>query len=164
CQSYVYDGSTGQEVALRGLAISSGLNLTTLGELQTILHDVNPLAAVYQRGREHANDSQEVCLVLLDNPRVDPRRNNRPTAEEVAAIMIDDGPTASHRDAALRYGRGGFRRIFETHSLYDPLQYPLIYLRGEVGWSIHTHGTWKEFGETTTPRSASGNTRHTDCT
>ncbi|KAG3180198.1 hypothetical protein PC128_g15643 [Phytophthora cactorum] len=163
-QIYVYDGSTGQEVALRGLAISSSLNLTTLGELQTILHDVNPPAAVYQSGREHANDSQEMCLALLDNPRVDPRRYNRPTAEEVAAIMIDGSPTASHRDAVLRYDRGGFRRIFETHSLYDPLQYPLIYLRGEVGWSIHTHGTWKEFGETTTPRSASRNTRHTDCT
>ncbi|KAG6946840.1 hypothetical protein JG688_00015821 [Phytophthora aleatoria] len=65
---YDYDGSTEQEVALRGLAISSGLNLTTLGELQTILREVNPLAAVYQSAREHAINSQEMCLVLLDNP------------------------------------------------------------------------------------------------
>ncbi|KAG2998030.1 hypothetical protein JG687_00015504 [Phytophthora cactorum] len=132
-QIYVYDGSTEQEVALRGLAISSGLNITTLGELQTILHEVNPPAAVYQSARGHAKDSQEMCLVLLDNPGVDPRRYNRPTAEEVAAIMIEGDPTATHRNVVLRYCRGPLRRIFETHPLYGPLRCPLIYLWGEVG-------------------------------
>ncbi|KAG3135669.1 hypothetical protein C6341_g21688 [Phytophthora cactorum] len=135
---YVYDGSTEEEVALRGLAISSGLNHTTLEELQSILHEINSLAAVYQSARDHASASQDACLVLLDNPRVDPRRYNRPTAEEVAAIMVDGGPPASHSDVVLRYRRGGLQRMFETHPLYDPLQYPLIYLRGEIEWSIHT--------------------------
>ncbi|KAG3197537.1 hypothetical protein PC128_g6735 [Phytophthora cactorum] len=75
-QIYVYDGSTEEEVALRGLAISSGLNHTMLGELQWILHEINPLVPVYQSARDHASASQEMCLVLLDNPCVDPRRYN----------------------------------------------------------------------------------------
>ncbi|KAG6941589.1 hypothetical protein JG688_00018588, partial [Phytophthora aleatoria] len=66
-QVYVYDGSTEEDVALRGLAILSGLNHTTLGGLQSIMHDINPLAAVYQSARDHASASQEMCLVLLDN-------------------------------------------------------------------------------------------------
>ncbi|OWZ06956.1 Helitron helicase [Phytophthora megakarya] len=123
-QIYMSDGSFEEEVVLRGMSMSSGLDLTTLGELQTIIHEINPLALVYRSARAYGNSSQEMCLVLLDKPRVGPRRYNQPTANEVAAIMIDGGPTASHRDVVVRYQRGGLRRSFETHFF--------------VGWSIHT--------------------------
>ncbi|KAG3193901.1 hypothetical protein PC128_g9826 [Phytophthora cactorum] len=136
-QIYSYDGSTEVQVALRGSAISSGLNPIILGELQTILNDVNPLAATYRSAREYADSSQEMCLVLFEKPNTDPRRYSRPTAEGVAAIMVNGDPAISRRDVVLHYRSGGFLRIFETHPLYDPLQYPLIYLRGEEGWSTH---------------------------
>ncbi|KAG2780360.1 hypothetical protein PC129_g9584 [Phytophthora cactorum] len=136
-QIYSYDGSTEVQVALRGSAISSGLNPIILGELQTILNDVNPLAATYRSAREYADSSQEMCLVLFEKPNTDPRRYSRSTAEGVAAIMVNGDPAISRRDVVLHYRSGGFLRIFETHPLYDPLQYPLIYLRGEEGWSTH---------------------------
>ncbi|KAG3116870.1 hypothetical protein PI124_g533 [Phytophthora idaei] len=132
-QIYFYDGSTEEQVALRGSTISSGLNPIILGKLQTILNDVNPLAATYRSAREYADSSQEMCLVLFEKPNTDPRRYNRPTAEEVAAIMDNGDPAISRRDVVLHYRSGVLLRIFETHPLYDPLQYPLIYLRGEEG-------------------------------
>ncbi|OWZ02651.1 hypothetical protein PHMEG_00025751 [Phytophthora megakarya] len=59
-QIYMFDGSSEVEVALRGMSMSSGLDLTTLGELQTIIHDINPLAQIYRSARAYANSSQEM--------------------------------------------------------------------------------------------------------
>jgi hypothetical protein len=53
----------------------------------------------------------------------------------MVAIIVHGGTTESHRDVVLRLCGGGFQWIYETNPLYDPLQYPLKYLRGELGWS-----------------------------
>ncbi|OWZ08773.1 hypothetical protein PHMEG_00018630, partial [Phytophthora megakarya] len=77
-QTYVYDGNMEQEQAVRQMEISTGLYERIVGKLQSIQYETNPLAKVYKNARECARSSVSMCLVLLDNPSVDPRRYNKP--------------------------------------------------------------------------------------
>ena len=67
----------------------------------------------------------------------DPRRYNKPTVEEVAAVFVGehDGGPPSHKDIVV-YPRGQEkRRVSELHSCVDPMSYILIFPRGSPqGW------------------------------
>ena len=63
------------------------------------------------------------------------RTHNAPTANEVAAIILQNPEGGYDRDLIVRRHNGGFKRIFEQSSAYDPLQYPLLFPYGEPGWS-----------------------------
>jgi hypothetical protein len=67
---------------------------------------------------------------------VDPRRYNAPLADEVAMILPREPGEVGNRDVIVqrRYG-GGLLRMSELAPSYDPLQYPLLFLAGEDGWS-----------------------------
>jgi hypothetical protein len=65
----------------------------------------------------------------------DPRRYNRPTADEVAAIIPIGGASTYVRDITLkRRSDGQLQRIPHTSSKYLPLMYPLLFPNGEEGW------------------------------
>lgn len=73
----------------------------------------------------------EVRLRLT--PQQDRRRYNLPTANEVAVIL--PGTSANEpRDIILRCRDGRLQRISDLHPAYIPLQYPLLFPRGENGW------------------------------
>lgn len=62
---------------------------------------------------------------------------NRPTANEIAALMIDNfdpNNQPASRDIIVQSRGGGLQRIKETHAAYDPLQYPLLFPHGDLGW------------------------------
>lgn len=68
-------------------------------------------------------------------------RYNAPTINEVAVLMIllvlvlvDDDKGS--RDIVLNCRDGRLQRISELHRSYDPLQYPLIFLKGEDGYYL----------------------------
>ncbi len=67
---------------------------------------------------------------------VDPRRYNAPLANEIAMILPGEPGEVGNRDVIVqcRYG-GGLLRMSELAPSYDPLQYPLLFLAGEDGWS-----------------------------
>ncbi|XP_028093750.1 uncharacterized protein LOC114293828 [Camellia sinensis] len=63
------------------------------------------------------------------------RQYIRPTANEVAAIIIvDDAGTETHRDIIVQKNDGILKRISEIHPSYVQLQYPLLFPYGTDGW------------------------------
>jgi hypothetical protein len=79
-------------------------------------------------------------MTLVMDPGADRRRENLPTASEVAAIMPDVGPggpgARSTADLHLSLRAGGpLERISVCNKAYLPLHYVLLYPYGEPGWS-----------------------------
>jgi len=67
----------------------------------------------------------------------DPRRYNRPTADEVAAIIIqpENDNEALDRDIIIqRRNTGELQRISQHSPRYIPMRYPLIFPNGDEGW------------------------------
>jgi len=132
-QLYVHDP---QEALDARISQNEGLDKNTMKLLQQMLlgnHSYVPLykhAFEILEAHDHRNDI-EVCLCLT--PELDHRRYNLPTSNEVAVIL--SGTAASEpRDIVLRCRDGPLRRISDLHTAYSPLQYPLLFPRGENGW------------------------------
>ena len=67
------------------------------------------------------------------------RRYNAPTSSEIAVILPGSGDgteTPNPRDIIIKGRDGYLQRISETHRLYDPLHYVLMYPTGEPGWQL----------------------------
>ncbi|XP_044588727.1 uncharacterized protein LOC123267905 [Cotesia glomerata] len=63
------------------------------------------------------------------------RRFNAPVADDVAGIMVGDRTGA--REIVIRRRNNNFQFIADTHRSYDALQYPLIFWKGQDGYSIN---------------------------
>ncbi|CAB4483679.1 unnamed protein product [Rhizophagus irregularis] len=115
-----------------------GLDPMILGELQQMLHDINPYVNQFRQAGNllKHNPSLDLKLVITNNRTKDPRRYNTPNASEVAAIMIGNGQEIEHqnRDIVLQPHEGNIKRISELHCVYTPLHYVLMFPRGEDGW------------------------------
>ncbi|CAB4488149.1 unnamed protein product [Rhizophagus irregularis] len=115
-----------------------GLDPMILGELQQMLHDINPYVNQFRQAGNllKHNPSLDLKLVITNNRTKDPRRYNTPNASEVAAIMIGNGQEIEHqnRDIVLQPHEGNIKRISELHCAYTPLHYVLMFPRGEDGW------------------------------
>lgn len=61
-------------------------------------------------------------------------RFNAPTSNEVALVMV--GQQFEKRDVILESHDNSLQRINEIYRSYDALQYPLLFCRGEDGYSI----------------------------
>ncbi|GBP93561.1 hypothetical protein EVAR_90127_1 [Eumeta japonica] len=63
-----------------------------------------------------------------------PGRYNAPAVNEVAVLLVDEekGP----RDIVLHGRDGQLKRVSELHRSYDPLQYPLMFVKGEDGYYL----------------------------
>lgn len=76
-----------------------------------------------------------VSIQLAINPNRDPRQFNLPTSDEVAVIVPGDGTTSrGHREIVVRRHDGPLRRISDGSAMYEPLQYPLLFIYGEDGY------------------------------
>ncbi len=74
-------------------------------------------------------------IMINADPTTDLRRYNAPTSDEVAAIIPNDEEIAEGRDLILQTRNGALQRIQDTNAAYDALSYPLLFPRGEAGWS-----------------------------
>ncbi|XP_046869143.1 uncharacterized protein LOC124461691 isoform X4 [Drosophila willistoni] len=63
------------------------------------------------------------------------RRFNAPVVDDVAGIMVGDH-TAT-RQIVIRRRNNSLQSIPDTHRLYDALQYPLIFWKGQDGYCIN---------------------------
>ncbi len=95
---------------------------------------------------------QQADLKMLNNPSAEykiilkgkegDRRYAAPTTDEVAVLMVSNGTeeNASKRNIVLsQKGSNQLSYITEHHSSYDPLQYVIMFPRGEQGWQHHTY-------------------------
>jgi hypothetical protein len=153
---YVFDSTIDAQVNARS-SIISGLNRAFLETIQRVMNEFNALAKRFISAGEQLRNREDVESVQLilheDLPNLDQRRYNRPAADEVAAIMIGGDLDTRGRDIIVRarnQSGNTLQRIYESHQQYDPLQYPLLFPYGEVGWDFNLRMT---NGKRISPRS-----------
>ncbi|KAG6608693.1 helitron helicase-like protein [Phytophthora cinnamomi] len=130
-----------QQRAERRRGIFADLDSGTLLEIEQMMEECNPFAQQYLNFAEKLRADQAAAKEVVDmvfrlhEKRSNPRTHNLPTVSEVGATLIEDGNLDSPRDILLRTKDHSLLRLFETHSVYDPLQYPLLLPHGELGWT-----------------------------
>jgi hypothetical protein len=112
------------------------VNKDIMQSLQTMLHECNSYASIYQTAMERLQGGAvELSLRLLNDRRTDLRHYNAPTADEVGALMVGgDVDEANARDIVIRSINGYFQRVSPLHSAYAPLHYVLLFPDGRNGW------------------------------
>ncbi|RLN31809.1 hypothetical protein BBJ28_00020353, partial [Nothophytophthora sp. Chile5] len=140
-QIYIVDADM-QRRAERRRGVFADLDPSILFDLEQMMERHNPFAQdflyfgkVLRRQREAGHQPVDIVFKLHANNRASPGTYNLPTISEVAAVMIDDGNIGLHRDLLLYTRDHTPTRLFETHAIYDPLQYPLLFPCGEPGWT-----------------------------
>lgn len=107
-------------------------------QLQRMLHDVNSYIKDLKTALDKVPPTCKKFEVVIHADRkpadVHAGRFNAPTANEVALVIV--GQQFEQRDIVLQSHDNTLRRISEIHRSYDALQYPLLFCRGEDGYSI----------------------------
>jgi hypothetical protein len=125
------------------------LNPSILRQLALELDACNPFIPLYRTAHERLQqqDQQDDPFRILLNPQMrlivesgaDRRRENLPTATEIAVVIPDEYSESSRRDILLAvrnpaYGRSGLEKVPVTNAAYMPLHYVLLFPRGDLGW------------------------------
>lgn len=135
-QIWMSDGT--EEMTLIRERIHPQLRRDILTLLNNLMLQHNPYATFFRTAQERiANDpASRVRLCMVDTNAHDPRRYNRPTANEIAAIIVGDelSEREACRDIIVEHQARGFQRVSELHPSYFPMRFPLIFLFGEQGW------------------------------
>ncbi|KAF8164533.1 hypothetical protein BJ912DRAFT_256272 [Pholiota molesta] len=137
-QLYIYEPQAALDARMNQ---NAGLNRAVMERLQTMLNEHHEYVPVYKQAYEvlqHYDPQDDVQVRLRLEPRLDQRRYNLPTADEVAVILPGTG-SQEPRDIILRQRDGPLQRISELHTAYIPLQYPLLFPRGENQWHPGLH-------------------------
>ena len=134
-QLYIYDPQNELE---NRLGFIPDLNEAVAQRLQEMLHAINPFVRLFRTGAERlqANPDMNLRIIFRDPNRQSNRTYNRPCANEVGGIMLDDGSVTTHeRDIVIeRRGAPFPERISYMHPSYMPMQYPLLFPMGDLGW------------------------------
>ena len=135
-QLYIYDP---QHELENRVAFIPQLNEVVTQSLQEMLHAVNPFVQLFHTGAERlqAHPDMNLRIIIRDPDRRKNRTYNRPTTmNEVGGIMLDDGSATTHeRDIVIeRRGAPFPERISYMHACYMPMQYPLLFPQGDLGW------------------------------
>ncbi|CAH9105004.1 unnamed protein product [Cuscuta europaea] len=110
----------------------------------------NPYSQFF-RTLQDVSSLEDYNIVIRSNTHVDQRVFNKPTASQVAAIWIDEGDCGSQNSRDIRvYAKSGRSHSVQYYyGCYDPLQYPLLFPKGESGW----HEGIQKFPKKTHPSS-----------
>ncbi|UYV73419.1 hypothetical protein LAZ67_10003111 [Cordylochernes scorpioides] len=118
--------------------ITANLNRDLVRSLQDLLHAHNHYIQSFKAALETLPQNHADYRVIIHSDKLPPeeheRRYNAPMTNEVALLMV--GQEFGPRDIVLHCRNNLTQRISEVHQAYDPLQYPLIFCRGEVGYSV----------------------------
>ncbi|KAL7094727.1 hypothetical protein ACP275_11G121900 [Erythranthe tilingii] len=139
-QLYIFD--TQNEVTNRMQVVrlesgSSVLRNSIVSDIKDMLDQNNPYAQAYRMARDRFEntDIHNVRLRLIGKRDRDGRRYNLPCISEVAALIVGDFDSADgERDIIVETQSGLLRRISLLSPAYLPLQYPLLFPRGEDGY------------------------------
>ena len=130
-QLYFHD--TEHEIQNR-LAISERLTERIVVKPMEVMKD-NPYACFFRSLRNVPNlDSYQI--VLKSHSDNDQRVFNKPTVSQVAALWVEGDNTNQgySRHIQIYTKEGHSHRIQYYYGCYDPLQYPLLFPFGEIGW------------------------------
>ncbi|KAH9075933.1 hypothetical protein Ae201684P_012423 [Aphanomyces euteiches] len=154
-QIYITDPET--QASIRRRMLGGNLNQSTVTKIQHLLLQHNAFTQLYKHAKDIPKDD-DMRLVLTAQPRSNSRTHNLTTCSEIAVLFSEtsksgrhillhgtDGPVLSEVVPNYRVGKhvcldrkpgeDHLFRIKEFHSAYDPLQYPLLFPTGTLGWS-----------------------------
>jgi hypothetical protein len=100
------------------------------------LNAVNPLVAYYHGFAQFAPQATSAYIRLADPG----------PSEEVAAVYhIGDAPVPTGRELYIKRAADTMpSRVSILHPLYEPLQYPLLFLHGTLGWGKRSMPAWSQ--------------------
>ncbi|GBP36901.1 hypothetical protein EVAR_23203_1 [Eumeta japonica] len=131
----VYFISDADQLSLRS-NIAPTLKIDLINELQTALNSHNVYIRSFKQNIERNSSDNLKLIIHSDRPpqTAHPGRYNAPAVNEVAVLLVDEekGP----RDIVLHGRDGQLKRVSELHRSYDPLQYPLMFVKGEDGYYL----------------------------
>ncbi|CAJ2679218.1 unnamed protein product [Trifolium pratense] len=107
-------------------------------EIKVMVDTYNEIAKKFRQVRDHVEQggTPNFSIRLFGKRSRDARMHNLPTCDEVAALIIGDQTDMENgRDIIVRNSSGEFKRLYETEPYFMPLQYPLLFPRGEDGFS-----------------------------
>lgn len=135
-QLYFFD--TENETENR-MCFNSHVSKEIVRKLTEILEE-NPYVKIFRRLTEYCS-LDDVKLSITKDVRLDQRVYNAPTADQVAAVWIEgnNDNVGFERDIIVSAHSGDQYRIMHYFGCYDPLQYPLLFPRGETGWHQNIH-------------------------
>ncbi|XP_016173713.1 uncharacterized protein LOC107616245 [Arachis ipaensis] len=139
-QLYIYD--TQHEIMHRQEIFrqTSEIDRELITELLEMIDTHNVIAQSFRRVREfyQCHPSEIFSLKLYSHRKIDQRTYNTPSCDEVAALIVGDFNSSDYgRDIIVRSTAGQLQHIYETHALYWPLQYPLLFSYGEDGYQLN---------------------------
>ncbi|GMF45689.1 unnamed protein product [Phytophthora fragariaefolia] len=139
-QIYIVDPDM-QERANRRQGIFADLDIAALQDIENMMVECNPFAQQFlsfgqklREGLAMGMQVKDIRYVLHSKPS-EPRTYNLPTVSEVGVAMIEDGNLTRPRDLYVVAKDHSLLRLFETDEKYDPLQYPLLFPYGDLGWT-----------------------------
>ncbi|KAL0344192.1 UNVERIFIED_CONTAM: hypothetical protein Sangu_1306600 [Sesamum angustifolium] len=118
------------------LAVSDKLKQELVLMIMKLL-EVNPYSFFFRSLRE-IPELHDYKIILRADPGLDQRIYNVPTVDQVAAIWkdSDECEESQSRDIRVYPKSGRSKKIEYYYGCYDPLQYPLLFPRGEPGWHV----------------------------
>jgi hypothetical protein len=104
--------------------------------LTNVLCD-NPYSKQF-RSLGQAQNIKDYRIILNLDQRLDQRVYNEPINSEVAAVWIEgkERRNTSNKNIILHGQNGEIKGIRSYHGCYDPLSYPLLFPKGELGWHL----------------------------
>ena len=89
------------------------------------------------RDKLHSTAVPDLKIKLISQREKDGRLYNLPTTTEVVALIVGDEHSADKRGIIIEKQSELLKRIHELHPAYFPLQYPLLYPKGEDGYRLN---------------------------
>ncbi|XP_019189858.1 PREDICTED: uncharacterized protein LOC109184316 [Ipomoea nil] len=106
-------------------------------DIKDALDENNVLVKSFRMAKTgmESNHRADIKIKLIGKRSKDARTYNLPQVGEVAALIVGDlDPNMGERDILVESKAGHFQRITELNTAYLPLQYPLLFPYGEVGY------------------------------
>lgn len=140
-QIYLHDGDTDEAVACRMSLnnVSDPIHAQTWRDLQTMMHAHNPFVQLFLNAKEiierkPQGERDQISAALHLDESSDKRRYNLPTTREIAVILPSDSREGYSKDLIVRYRNGQLLRLYDDQPTFQPLAYPLLFPKGELGW------------------------------
>ena len=101
--------------------------------IKNMLDHHNHYAQKFRMARDKLQSAAlpDLKIKLISQRQTDGRLYNLPTTTEVATLIVGDEHAADKRDIIIEKQSVPLKRIHELHPAYLPLQYPLLYPKGE---------------------------------
>ncbi|GBO03344.1 hypothetical protein AVEN_231805-1 [Araneus ventricosus] len=109
--------------------------------LDYMLRAINPFVECYLQMHRiiEENPATNIRMSFMENGDLDLRRYNQPTSKtEIAAIFVgDNGELPANRDICVYPVGNSCKNISLLNQCCNPMVYPLLFPRGELGCNIN---------------------------